>query len=180
MSATCSSTGNRPPDRGVAFTPAPTAKPDQLLARLLGEESDKLVEFVGLLKHEQDFLSRGDVESLLPLVEKKTVLANELAGLAQARERLLTNLGLTAGRSGMESWLARPDQAGQRQAWQRLLDLASKARSLNESNGKLIALNLQHNQQAFATLMTAANRAMNYGPDGQQQTDLGGRILGKA
>ena len=164
----------------MANTPPPTSKPDLLLARLLGEESGKLVEFVSLLKREQDFLSRGDVESLLPLVDNKTTLTNELASFAQARERLLADLGLTAGRIGMESWLARLDQASQRQAWQRLLDLAGEARSLNETNGKLITLNLQHNQQAFATLMTAANRAMNYGPDGQQQTDLGGRILGKA
>ncbi len=157
-----------------------------MLAQLLGEESAKLVEFLGLLKREQELLSRGEantantIDALLPLVDKKTALAAELAALAQSRERLLAALGLAAGRSGMETWLARPDRTAQRPAWQRLLDLASQARDLNETNGKLIALNLQHNQQALATLMTAANRAMNYGPDGQQQADKGGRILGKA
>lgn len=61
-----------------------------------------------------------------------------------------------------------------------LRDLASEARSLNEANGKLIALRLQHNRQALNVLMTAADAVATYGPDGQQQSALGGRILGSA
>lgn len=60
-------------------------------------------------------------------------------------------------------------------------DLVSEACALNEANGKLIALRLQHNQQALNVLMAAANTASTYGPDGQQQQPgLGSRILGKA
>lgn len=60
-------------------------------------------------------------------------------------------------------------------------DLVSEACALNEANGKLIALRLQHNQQALNVLMAAANTAATYGPDGQQQqSGPGSRILGKA
>lgn len=59
-------------------------------------------------------------------------------------------------------------------------DLVSSASALNEANGKLIALRLQHNQQALNVLMAAANATSTYGPDGQQQSSGGGRILGKA
>jgi flagella synthesis protein FlgN len=59
-------------------------------------------------------------------------------------------------------------------------DLANEASALNEANGKLIALRLQHNQQALNVLLAAANSAATYGPDGQQQSGLGSRILGKA
>lgn len=59
-------------------------------------------------------------------------------------------------------------------------DLVSEARALNEANGKLIGLHMQHNQQALAVLMAAADNAATYGPDGQQQSGLGSRILGKA
>jgi flagella synthesis protein FlgN len=59
-------------------------------------------------------------------------------------------------------------------------ELASEARALNEANGKLIALRLQHNQQALNVLLDAANAAATYGPDGQQQSAVGSRILGKA
>ncbi|MDP2808775.1 MAG: flagellar export chaperone FlgN [Rhodocyclaceae bacterium] len=57
-------------------------------------------------------------------------------------------------------------------------ELAAEARSLNETNGKLIALRMQHNQQALAVLMAAADQAITYGPDGQQRGGGGGRSLG--
>lgn len=59
-------------------------------------------------------------------------------------------------------------------------DLVSEASALNEANGKLIALRLQHNQQALNVLLAAANTVATYGPDGQQQSGVGSRILGKA
>lgn len=149
----------------------------------LGEEIGKLREFVALLQQEQEMLARADTDALLVLVNDKTALADTLAGFSQAREHLLTQSGLPAGRAGMTAWLSQSGNDKQRGAWQELLDLATQARALNETNGKLIALHLSQNQQAFATLMQAANRAMTYGPNGQQQassTGLGGRILGTA
>ena len=61
-----------------------------------------------------------------------------------------------------------------------LRGLASEARSLNETNGKLIALRLQHNQQALNVLLSAADAVATYGPDGQQRSGVGSRILGSA
>lgn len=61
-----------------------------------------------------------------------------------------------------------------------LKDLAAEALALNEANGKLIALRLQHNQQALNILLAAANGAATYGPDGQQQAAIASRSLGKA
>ena len=146
----------------------------------LGAEVSKLKEFIVLLKREQDFLKAGDTESLLPLIDTKTLLSNALAGYAAERESALRQLGLQTGRSGMEDWLQRHGQAPHQQAWQTLLVLASEARELNILNGKLIGLHMSHNQQAFNALMGATNRAMTYGPDGQQHTGGGGRILGTA
>lgn len=58
-------------------------------------------------------------------------------------------------------------------------DLAAEARTLNETNGKLIALRMQHNQQALSILMAAADPAVTYGPDGQPRAS-GSRSFGKA
>ncbi len=160
-------------------TPPPSS-PVTLLGATLNEEVGKLKEFIGLLNKEQDLLKRGDTEALLPLIETKTSLADALGALAQAREGLLHRLGLAGGREGMEAWVTRLGKGEPRQAWQTLLTLASEARTINVTNGKLIGLHMQHNQQAFTVLMNATNRAMTYGPDGQQQTGLGGRILGTA
>lgn len=148
---------------------------------VLDEEIGKLREFISLLQREQELLKSGDTEKLLPLIDTKTQLANTLAALSQARETHLGRQGLPGGRAGMEAWLARHGNDPLRKAWQELLTLAAEARALNELNGKLIGLHMRHNQQAFAALMSATDRAMIYGPDGQQQTGLGGgRILGKA
>ncbi len=150
------------------------------LGETLGAEISKLKEFIVLLKREQDFLKAGDTESLLPLIDTKTLLSNALASYAAARENALKQFGLPAGRSGMEDWLSRHGQAAHQQAWQTLLALAGEARELNILNGKLIGLHMSHNQQAFNALMGATDRAMTYGPDGQQHTGGGGRILGTA
>lgn len=146
----------------------------------LEDEVDKIGEFIVLLRREQELLKSGDTDALLPLIEVKTQLADRLAGLAQAREDRLTRQGFAGGRAGMEDWLRRQGTESQRRTWQTLLELAGEARALNEINGKLIGLHMQHNQQAFTALMNATNRAMTYGPDGQQQAGLGGRILGTA
>ncbi len=150
------------------------------LGDTLGAEVSKLKEFIVLLQREQDLLKAGDTESLLPLIDTKTLLSNALAGYAAAREATLRQLGLQTGRSGMEDWLHRHGQAPHQQAWKTLMALASEARELNILNGKLIGLHMRHNQQAFNALMGATDRAMTYGPDGQRQTGGGGRILGTA
>lgn len=162
---------------------APTPSVAGLASRLgeaLAGEIGKLKEFIGLLQREQGLLKEGKADALLPLIEQKNLAANVLADFARSRENELARLGLSPGRAGMEAWLQKFGQPAHRQAWHTLLDLAAQARELNVTNGKLIGLHMSHNQQAFNALMSASNRAMTYGPDGQQQTAVGGRILGTA
>lgn len=159
----------------------PTASSPIAIGRALGEEVTRIEEFIALLQREQEFLASGAVDPLLALIESKNSLANALARLAQTRERILMELGLPTGREGMEAWLEKSGTAADRQAWTRLLELAAQARELNATNGKLIGLQMQHNQQALAALMSAVDRVTTYGPDGQQQAAaLGGRSFGKA
>ncbi|MCX8086968.1 MAG: flagellar protein FlgN [Rhodocyclaceae bacterium] len=150
------------------------------LAQTLEDEIGRLEAFIALLQREQSLLEKGETEALLPLIEQKNALAGALAGFDRSREHALARLGLPAGRAGMEAWLASQEGAPYQAQWERLLELAQRARDLNETNGRLIQLHLSHHQQALAALMNAANQITTYGPDGQQQGGLGGRILGKA
>ena len=160
--------------------PAPPASTPSI-GDALGEEIARLQEFIGLLQREQQLLGGRDTEALLALSENKNALANSLAELSRARDQRLKALGLAAGREGMQVWLSRRNaKDGERQAWARLLELATTARDLNALNGNLIGMHMQHNQQVLAALLSAADNAATYGPDGQQQAGLGGRILGKA
>lgn len=150
------------------------------LADLLAQELGLLHVFVALLRREQSLLAQGAVEQLAALATEKSAIATELGILAGARELELSHRKLPSGRNGMDAWIASPAGAASRHDWQRLLELAAEARALNETSGKLIALHLQHNQQALNVLMAAVDKAVTYGPDGQQRSGGGGRSLGSA
>ena len=161
--------------------PSAVKPPAETIGRLLAAELLKLQEFRTLLAREQTLLQSGDAEGLLGLTENKSALATRLGELLGEREQVLTSAGFKAGREGMEAWLAsQPAKAAARVEWQQLLRLAEEARREHDINGKLIAIHLQHNQQALATLMSAGGRPLTYGPDGQQRVGGGGRVLGSA
>jgi flagella synthesis protein FlgN len=147
---------------------------------LLDREFRALQTFVTLLRREQTLLEEGSTESLAALAEEKLRAAAELTDFSASRDSKLIHSGLRPGRAGMEAWTATAAGAGYREQWRELLELTAEARALNETNGKLIGIRLQNNQQALSILMAAADQAVTYGPDGQQHTGPGGRSLGRA
>jgi flagella synthesis protein FlgN len=146
------------------------------IADLLAEETDTVRRFIAVLRQEQSLLADGQIDGLVAIAEEKSAFADRLGALARQRDAQVA----AEGGENMGAWLAKPANQGQRDAWRQLLDLARQARSLNETNGKLIELRMQHNQQALAVLMAAADQAMTYGPDGQQRPAGGGRSFGSA
>lgn len=155
--------------------------PSLSLGQLLESEAREASAFVELLKKEQAMLVDGNVDGLLPLVEQKSAFTAKLGSLAEAREKIINDAGAGSGRSGMETYLSRqPDNKALRGRWEALLAVATEAQAMNQTNGKLIRLHLQHNQQAMNALMAAANQATTYGPDGQQRGPGSGRFLGSA
>ena len=164
-------------------TTAPNAAPiDARIRQCLADELAALEQFHGLLLSEQSVLQSGDADKLLPISDKKSALAERLGTLLKARELALTQAGFTGNREGMERWITmtptQPDSLGKQ--WARLLELATTARTQQDVNGKLIAIQMQHTQQALAALMSASGRPLTYGPDGQQRLGGGGRALGSA
>lgn len=150
------------------------------IAGLLAQELQTLESFVTLLRNEQALLSSGANEGLTALADDKSRSAIDLGRLANLRDQALARLHLPPGRAGMDAWTLTDVGSTSQRAWDRLLALAAQARALNEANGKLIALHLQHNRQALAILMAAANQTATYGPDGQPRTVVGGRSLSSA
>jgi flagella synthesis protein FlgN len=151
------------------------------MAAVLDEEIRELRAFTKLLQQEQTLLTAGDTgESLLPLAQRKTEFTTRLEELSARREQLLVQRGKGAGRAGMDAWVSEASGAPLKARWQGWLASALEARTLNELNGKLIRMHLQHNQDALTVLMSAANRASVYGPDGHQIAAGAGRSLGKA
>jgi flagellar biosynthesis protein FlgN len=158
--------------------PSPT---DILIGQTLVEELAALERFHSLLLQEQEVLTHAHADKLPPLVEQKSALAGRLGQFLAERERSLTASGFPTGREGMDAWLAvQPEKQRLSEIWARLLHLAEEARRQQALNGKLIAIQLQHTQQALAALMSAGGHPLTYGPDGQQRVGGGGRTLGSA
>lgn len=154
---------------------------DVLIGQRLAEELGELQQFCKVLDTERGALEKGQADKLPALVQETSRLATRLGQLLSEREQALTQAGFESGRSGMETWLAqRRHDAKAQNTWKQLLDLAEEARRLQALNGKLIAVQLQHTQQALAALMSASGRPITYGPDGQQKVGGGGRALGSA
>ena len=168
--------GNRIRDRDV----------HALLARGLEEELLLLKSFIDILQREQQALTGGDIQLMLSLGDEKSRLATQLGLSSERRSSQLATAGFSSDRSGMESWLNQATTQSSsplpsvRTWWSELLTLAAQARDLNETNGRLIDMHLQHNQQALNTLLSATNQAMLYGPDGQAHARQGGRLFGSA
>jgi flagella synthesis protein FlgN len=150
------------------------------IAGLLSQELQTLQSFTELLRREQSLLAAGTTDGLTELANEKSTVAVELGRLAAARDMELASLRLPSGRAGMDAWTLTDAGAPSQNNWDRLLLLAAEARALNEANGKVIALQLQHNQQALTVLLAAADRTATYGPDGQPRSGTGGRSLGSA
>lgn len=150
------------------------------IAGLLSQELAALESFIALLRREQALLSAGASEGLTALAEEKSAAAITLGNLTHLRDRELARHHLPPGRAGMDAWTLSGAGSGCQSRWDQLLALAAEARALNETNGKAIALHLQHNQQALSVLMAAADKAATYGPDGQARAGIGGRSLGSA
>ena len=152
---------------------------DRQIAALIVDMAGLMTGFVAILEEEQQVLTAGVLDRLLPLAERKTEFAGRLATLDDQRLRSLQS-GQQRGKADIATWLARMGDAGLRQTWQSVLELAAKAHQLNASNGQLIGERMRHNQQALAVLMAAGERSALYGPDGQPRLGGGGRPLGSA
>lgn len=147
---------------------------------LLQQEQATLDGFIDLLQQEQAALVAANVEKLQSLTELKQKHSELLNDMAQQRVAMLERAGFKPDAAGVKSWLA-GQPTSVTESWKKLLESAQIAQNLNQTNGQLIQTHMQHNQQALATLMNAANRADVYGADGQPRTGPGPsqRIIGK-
>lgn len=144
----------------------------------IASERDATRGFIDLLQHEQRTLQQADISALTSLTKEKTDRIQQLAQMADVRNRWLVARGQTGGRSGIEHVL--PDYPAVTDVWKDLLQLAEMAMQLNKINGVLIDQRLRYNQQALAVLQAATPQNSGlYGSDGQPQPLSGGRQLGE-
>jgi flagellar biosynthesis/type III secretory pathway chaperone len=147
----------------------------------LAAERAAVEALLAVLAAERTALSAGDADQLDHAAPRKRELLIALAKADEQRNRLLQQAGAGHGRLGMEAWLrTRNGQDDVRKNWHALLQLADRARRLNEENGAFIGANMRANQQALSALMTAARSNNVYGPGGRTLSPLSSRPLASA
>lgn len=143
----------------------------------LHSERDSMRAFVALLENEQHTLLEGQTDPLLKLADDKTRIVGQLAELGNARRQYQAEHGTAEEAGNMETWL-KVHAADELPVWDEIRKLAAHAQQLNHTNGEMIRVKMQHNQQALTVLHNAAQNASLYGPDGQPTVGGKGRSLG--
>ncbi len=135
------------------------------LAKHLATQQHVLRECIRLMEHEQRLISTAtiDGQQLTKISERKREVLAEIERLEAIRMRAQHRLGYPEGRAGAEK-AARDARCSD--AWQTLIDLAERAKQLNELNGQTIRMRMEQNQRILNFLSEAAGQSL-YGPNGQ-------------
>ena len=144
--------------------------------QLLATEIAAVQRFVTLLSEEQLVLRNGQVDALADIIEAKGKLVDELTALGQQRHECLVQLGVAENGEAVERWLQQQQNPRLLQGWKTLQRLAQEAKSLNEMNGRCIALLARNNKQLLDAITGQQARGTFYGPDGQTASGSGVRI----
>jgi len=133
----------------VSAFPAPEAI--RTLLHCLEDDAQLMQAFIDALEHESTLLENlDDIPALEACAQRKNSLAASLANADACRNTALAQCGFSAGKAGMnEAACAHPDVAS---ACLRLLDLAARARELNDANGIAIQLCAEHHALALQDL----------------------------
>lgn len=131
--------------------------------------------FFTLEKEHETLLSSYSNDELFDLTEIKNQYAMRLEQIGQDRDLQLQQLQLAAGREGLlQARLLDPALA---ESINQLLDLAEKARDLNEKNGLLIHAYLAYTTEALSAFGQAAEPKPQdvYDAQGKKQSALASR-----
>lgn len=145
----------------------------------VAEEGRALRAFLDILEREYEALQGQQFDALFGLAEEKNVACTGLGKLSMQRSQALAAAGVAPGRVACDAYMQLPS-SGTAAAWADLIALTSRARELNQRSGTLISAQLQHNQQALAVLLSAADQAALYGADGQSHAAPSARHFGSA
>lgn len=142
-----------------------TASLTALLA-CLEKEARLMKSFLQVLQEEAQVLEEGASEDqLAETTSRKNTLADEIVEAAAQRNGFLTKLGFETDGPGLNAACAQhPELVPARQA---LLDITAQARELNEANGRIIDVFLEHNQRTLETLRRLAGVGDIYDASGR-------------
>src|SRR5690606_33711725 len=123
-------------------------------------------EFLQILQDEAKVLEEGATEqALTDTTQRKTATAETLREAATERKAMLQALGFGTDGAGLSQAVQQhPSLSAAREA---LVSITEQARALNEANGRVIEVFLEHNQRALDTLRRLAGVGDIYDASGR-------------
>jgi flagella synthesis protein FlgN len=138
---------------------------DALLATVI-DELAAVEAFESLLAYEEKALiAASPLDALPSIIEQKTALTEQIAGMERQRDAQLAALGFASGFAGMEAAAGADERLAE--PWTNLKAAATRARQGNNNNGVLIRTRMEFNRRALAELRVAPAKSGFYGPDGR-------------
>jgi len=154
----------------------PAAATAEFISQMHAERT-ALHAFIRLLETEQRALLDEQTEQIQALADNKTQMVEGLTKLVNARRSGMLTRGIKIEPGSMETWL-QTHTAINLPVWHEIRQLATQAQNMNRTNGELIQVKMRHNQQTLTMLHNATHSANGlYGPDGQPNLPVSGRIL---
>ena len=150
------------------------------LAQLLTEEGALLRQLESLLARETQVLRGTDTEAIEQIGATRQECTSALARLAAERELSCRQLAPPGAAVDMVRVLGWCDASGTLTAqWQGNLARARRCRDLNERNGAIVAVKLNHVQSLLAALR-GVREEPDYGPQAARHSLIVSRDLGAA
>ncbi|MCX7113802.1 MAG: flagellar protein FlgN [Proteobacteria bacterium] len=139
------------------------------LARI-EEEIEAAQTLLLLVESEQQMLlGVVDADELNGITAKKTEAVIRVGGLARFRHDCLSRSGYRPDEAGMRDWLPNLSDPSGLDRWESLLSIARKVKTLNQTNGQLVAKRLGQNQTLLGVFGMATQGLGLYGADGRPQ-----------
>lgn len=123
-----------------------------------------------LEKEAQLLLDAAPTDALSNNTTEKNRLADQIAAWDEQRLTLLTELGFSADKDGLNAAAAQHIELSA--TCETLYELADGARQLNTNNGQLIKTFMTHNQQALDTLAQLADPGHLYDASGRSRPGI--------
>jgi flagellar biosynthesis/type III secretory pathway chaperone len=148
--------------------------------RILNDESQLLQELEQLLHQETAIVRGDDVAAIARIGATRHDCIAALTRLEVERAASCRMLSFGEGRVAFEKLLDWCDADGAlRQRWQSNLQQARRCRDLNERNGAVVAVQLNHVQQLLAAMRGGAAPAV-YSPQATRTSGFATRELAQA
>lgn len=151
------------------------------LDRILSQSVREATGLESALQREGAALAARDIDELNTAVAEKQSRVRALEALTREQTELLQRQGYETSAHGMDRVLRDWDEDGVlRPVWDRLVEVMSRCRHLNQVNGGVVETSRRRVDQALHILRGEENRTELYGPRGRTFSSSSSRPITKA